>query len=485
MNYAAGALLWDMRTSSWLLLPIPLLLAVSCSSSTTTRGATKPPQTIAAAVPVATVPVTAVVPATPVPSNVTPTVSTALTDAAVRTVVEQWLAAQNTGNFARYEGLYAERFNGTKRVGAVVRTYDRLGWIKDRQRMFTAPMQVTAADVVVTIEAGSAVVRLTQTFAQKAFKDSGSKELLIVETPQGLKIAREEMLQSKPAIAIDDAMPILRVAGAHYVVLSMLVPAPQGRFEALGAGTGYDFSGRRKVSVSAQDTTGRRGQTVTVYPGGTPCKLAEVYVLGFGTPHFMTTQGWRTGDIDGDGVAEEKPMPLDQQNENGVRAELLAGQVEQCPGELALAAPGVEWRAVGDKVVDRLAARAFIKNAGVQKAQAEFVEQGKTSQWYGAKSGADTQTAVFESQGRKIVVVGASENSGGCGDFSASVFLVFEVVGNKLVARGETVGMPSVAVAFDVRSLPIFVVDSQLTVPDDNVYSESSEINFGYQDCPC
>ena len=480
MNCAASALPWDMRTLSWLLLPLPLLFSASCSSSSATHGATAPPQTIAAAVPA-----TVVVPATPVPPNVIPTVSTALTDAAVRTVVEQWLAAQNTGNFVQYEELYAERFNGTKRVGAVVRTYDRVGWIKDRERMFTAPMQVSAADLVVTIEAGSAAVRLTQTFAQKAFKDSGSKELLIVETPQGLKIAREELLQSKPAVVIANAMPILRVGSADYVVLSTEVPTPQGRFEALGHGNGYDFSGRRKVSLSTQDPTGRRGQMLTVYPGGMACKLAELYSLGFGTPHFMTTQGWRSGDIDGDGVVEQKPMPLDQQNENGIVSEMLAGHIEQCPGVVALTAPGVEWRAVNDKAVERLAARAFTKQADVQKAQAEFVEQGKTSQWYGAKSGADTQTSVFESQGRKIVVVGASVNSGGCGDFSASVFLVFEVVGNKLVARGETVGMPSVAVAFDARSLPILVIESRLTVPSDKGYADTSEINFGYQDCPC
>lgn len=133
-----------MRTSSWLLLPLPLLLTATCSSTTTTRGATAPPLTVAAVAAPAVVP-GVVVPATaPVPASPS---TAALTDAAVRTVVEQWLAAQNTGNFVRYEGLYAERFNGTKRVSAVVRTYDRVGWINDRERMFTAPMQVTAADV--------------------------------------------------------------------------------------------------------------------------------------------------------------------------------------------------------------------------------------------------------------------------------------------------------------------------------------------------
>ena len=102
-------------------------------------------------------------------------------------------------------------------------------------------MQVTAVNVVITLEASSAVMQLTQTFAQKAFKDNSSQELLILDSRQGLKIAREEMLPSKPAVAVANVMPMLRGAGADYVVLSTEVPTPQGRFEALGGGPGYDF----------------------------------------------------------------------------------------------------------------------------------------------------------------------------------------------------------------------------------------------------
>ncbi|MBP9086566.1 MAG: nuclear transport factor 2 family protein [Kofleriaceae bacterium] len=478
-----------MRLCSLSLLPLPLLLSASCSSSSTTVAATTPPPTVAAASAPAVVP--GVVPATTlaVPAVAVPIGSSQaalkLNEAAVRRVVEQWLAAQNTGTFASYEALYAERFNGVKRVGAVVRTYDRAGWLTDRRRMFTAPMQVTATDVVITVDTGSAEVRLTQTFAQKSFKDSGSKKLLIIDSSQGLKIAREEMLQSQTAVAVAEVMPILRVAGADYVVLSTQVAPAQGSFEALGRGTGYDYSGRRKVSLSSQDPTGRRGQTISVYPGGRQCKLVDVYTLGFGTPHFSTSRVWQTGDTDGDGVADEKPMPFAEQNENAIVSEMLAGQLDACPGDVALTAPGVEWRAVDDKGVARLAAQAFIKNAGVQQAQTEFAAQGATSMWYGAKDGADTKTAVFESNGRRIVVVGASAHGGGCGDFSASAFLVFEVVDKKLVARGETVGMPSVAVALDGQSLPVLVVESKLTVPTNKAYLDTREIDFGYQDCPC
>ena len=478
-----------MRTWTYLLLPLSLSLASSCRSSSPSGGATATQTDPTVKVPAGAATGGAGTAGSAGAAGSVPVGQLAevlkLNEAAVRAIVTQWLAAQNAGVFADYEKLYAERFNGVKRVGAVARTYNRAGWLDDRRRMFGALMQVTATDIVITVDAGSAVVRLTQTFAQKAFKDSGSKELLIVDSRQGLKIAREEMLQSKPAAAVGDAMPMLRVAGADYVVLSTEVPAPQGPFEALGSGTGYDFSARRKISTSTQDPTGRQGQTVTVYPGGKACQLGDVYMLGFGTPHFSTLQGWRTGDTDGDGVADQKPMPLDQQNENAIHAEMLAGQVASCPGEVALMTPGVEWQRGNDKELEALAAAAFIKNAGVQKAQREFAEGGDASMWYGAKDGADVQRAVFESNGRRIVIVGAAKNEGGCGEFSASVYLVFEVVGTNLVPRGETGAMPSVAVAVDAKSLPILVIESKLTVPSNGTYADIREIDFGYQDCPC
>src|SRR5687768_9879292 len=38
-------------------------------------------------------------------------------ETSARALVESWLKAQNTGDFASYESLYAQRFDGEKRAG--------------------------------------------------------------------------------------------------------------------------------------------------------------------------------------------------------------------------------------------------------------------------------------------------------------------------------------------------------------------------------
>ena len=62
-------------------------------------------------------------------------------DDKAKAIVERWLAAQNAGDFAAYEALYAKKFQGTRRSGNKVVTLDRAGWMRDRKRMFKAPMK--------------------------------------------------------------------------------------------------------------------------------------------------------------------------------------------------------------------------------------------------------------------------------------------------------------------------------------------------------
>src|SRR5438105_2725239 len=51
-------------------------------------------------------------------------------------LVERWQAAQNKGDFAAYQALYATAFRGVRRSGARVSEFDRAGWLADRERMF-------------------------------------------------------------------------------------------------------------------------------------------------------------------------------------------------------------------------------------------------------------------------------------------------------------------------------------------------------------
>ena len=47
--------------------------------------------------------------------------------------------AQNTGNFDAYQSLCAPSFSGVRRSGPRNASFDRAGWMADRQRMFQKP----------------------------------------------------------------------------------------------------------------------------------------------------------------------------------------------------------------------------------------------------------------------------------------------------------------------------------------------------------
>lgn len=111
--------------------------------------------------------------------------------------LDTWAAAQNKGDAAAYEALYATAFEGVRRSGKKATTFDRAGWIADRKKMFAKPMQVAVEKPVVTASGDKTVVRFTQTWASGSYRDTGTKELVLVNENGALRIAREEMLTSK------------------------------------------------------------------------------------------------------------------------------------------------------------------------------------------------------------------------------------------------------------------------------------------------
>ena len=104
-----------------------------------------------------------------------------------------WTDAQNRGDFEAYERLYAKTFRGIRRSGKQTRTLDRAGWMKERARMFRAPLAVAVSDVVLD---GNDLT-FVQTWSDGAWADRGKKHLLLVEEAGALRIAREEQLSSE------------------------------------------------------------------------------------------------------------------------------------------------------------------------------------------------------------------------------------------------------------------------------------------------
>ena len=149
-------------------------------------------------------------PPAPVPDANTGT--TSITASEATATLDAWFAAQNAGDFGAYQALYADPFTGIKRAGKSMWTFDRKGWLTDRKRMFKYPMTLTLGEPVVQTTAHGAIVTVQQTFRQGSFEDSGRKELMLVRTPQGIRLAREEQKSS-------DDMP----AG---IGTSVDVPAP-------------------------------------------------------------------------------------------------------------------------------------------------------------------------------------------------------------------------------------------------------------------
>ena len=114
----------------------------------------------------------------------------------VVSLIDNWLAAQNTGSFTKYAALYSKNFVGIRRSGTTTRKFDHDAWLQDRQRMFKKKMQVTLRAPEITLSDTTASIKFEQTWESGAYKDKGEKVLNLALENGGLKIVREEMLFS-------------------------------------------------------------------------------------------------------------------------------------------------------------------------------------------------------------------------------------------------------------------------------------------------
>src|SRR6186713_2807967 len=137
---------WKARRAGLALLGV---LAVGCSKARSTATSPKLAPSASA---------TSVVSALPTSSASAP--QPVLDGAAVRTLVDAWLATQNASDFAGYERLYAERFTGVKRSGSYHARFDRKGWLRDRAGMFVRPMRVSAEALEIALTPSLARVTL-------------------------------------------------------------------------------------------------------------------------------------------------------------------------------------------------------------------------------------------------------------------------------------------------------------------------------------
>lgn len=364
-----------------------------------------------------------------------------LPDADVRAVVERWVAAQNAGDFAAYQALYAAKMEGVKRVADRTWRFDRAGWLADRERMFKKPMKVEAHNVTIASAGPSATVELEQAFAQGKFGDRGPKRLVVVKEAGGLRIAREEMLRSEVAGAARSAAPgtlhlVGEVDGARVVYLDFEADAAWGTGPLDGPFGGDPFLATRAAGKAPARYASWLGREVPAYAAdGTPCKakVDALILVGGGTPHFGTVQEWEGNpDMSDDG----RPWTPAER-----AAAVFAMTGPYLVGELTLDDASCKPVAVieGGSPVFYAPSKpdAAARTAALKAYRALPEYRTLQKEWKSDYSGKgewapDPVIEVFSGAGKRYVSVHHSIFS--CGEFSGQLSVLFEDRGGKLVA---------------------------------------------------
>ena len=408
-------------------------------------------------------------------------------EAALKDLLDHWLAAQNQGQFEAYEGLYASKFFGIKRAGPRELRFDREAWLDDRKRMFRKPMKVEAREPTFQAAITSAQVVFTQQFSSGNFEDLGAKRLLVVLESGKLRIEHEEMLKSelvaspgKYVKSAQDFFLTLSLDSGLYVLLpEAAVPAKLGAYRREHESDGSDVY---TVSRALQDqdldpsVSGLKGRKLRI-EDGCVATVSGFRAITRVVPHFGEVQRWNGVNID-DPV---KAKPLSEAQITRAAYELSTPEVfaklEGCGegGRFArfdTSPPPTVGVLVDDSPLAASALTAFTKLPSVLESQKEYLAstEGATGHWWDE----NTRTAVYEhpTSGQTLISVIASLAGGACRDFSASAWVVYERQGSTLkLLMPETTPPSEIQEALDVDGdgrlefLVGFPGDAQLVWP--------------------
>ncbi len=224
-----------------------------------------------------------------------------LLEADVLATFERWLLHQNNVDFPAYSSLYAPRFTGTKRVGARTTRFNRESWLEDRHGMFKPGLEVNASDVKVTVSGPLvAQVAFVQDFSSPRFSDRGKKQLLLTQTPEGLRIASEEMLESSvsldttgtlntPVWFVDDNLLFTRTS-----LTKKEFPTAPTTFTTDGTGL-YTLRAPPPKAAFPEAAQALQGKSLTfINREGKSCPAKVKHLLGHIriVPHFGMAQSW-------------------------------------------------------------------------------------------------------------------------------------------------------------------------------------------------
>jgi hypothetical protein len=408
----------------------------------------------------------------------------------VRVLLDAWLAAQNRGDFAAYEKLYAHKFTGVRRSGTRAVSLDRAGWMRERQRMFQKPMKVTASETKIGATPASARVTFMQEWESGSYHDRGPKQLVVVREEGVARIAREEMLSSeKSATAAATADGFLFVVG-RYAILD----ADRGEEWATGATRLDDESdpvitSKRAAGVPPELAAFVGKKLVVQAPGAEGCTatVKELRVVGLVVPHFGMRQDWRDQHRSARQRADEA-----WELSSKVLGAALEGCTPTTEPTFARAAtlPPLPLALSAKETALRAAAIAGLRKLPSWRAlQKDYVEEGGKGKWDVDAIDAAVDVERWELPGGPLVTASAHA-AAGCGDFTGEVFAVFRprpdgslafVAEPAALRPGAALVIDGAPAFFGTQSWGDFGTAVQL-VP---VTGEPRKISVPYLDCPC
>jgi ketosteroid isomerase-like protein len=382
----------------------------------------------------------------------------AIDEKAVRALVDDWVAAQNKGDFASYEKLYAAKLEGIKRSGPRTWRFDRKGFLEDRERMFKKPMTVEVGEVTVTPGAASALVELEQRFKQDRFEDKGPKRLVVIEEKGALKIAREEMVQSVLAGSRPSAKSAFRfvvdIADKPHVILDQEADASWASAPAAWAprrGAHPDFLVVRPAGSAPAGAKAWKGRVLKVYDAtGATCDVTvnDIAVMAGGTPHFGEVQRW-DGDPDPDGKLQSPKLSLAQRAAYvfGMASPYLVGAIDVpkgCVAAFALEGKSPTFYKPGAAPADDDAAVKAAKAAFRDLPSYRDNQKAFETSFSGKGDWAPkVDVEAFEGNGRRFLALQANVVAG-CAEFNGTTTALFEVTSqNRVALVAEGIGDPS------------------------------------------
>lgn len=328
-----------------------------------------------------------------------------------RALLEEWLRAQNGGEFATYEALYAQRFTGIKRVGAQTYRFDRDGWMQDRKALFARAFSVSIDDVRTTVIGSSAIVGFSQTWTSATFRDVGKKQLVLSREGDAWRIASEEMKESNTG-ASDRATAAPTPSEFSFVVAApgpFLILSDRVDPAAVTGRTRYvaDDLAVRPLATQAlpEGTRALLGRKFVLYGDGGAAPVCEgtidaLEALASLRPHFGTTSAWDGRDGGPVATADERASQLWSHSEYGGRF-LAARLTTSSPCEGARWARSAElpkptfWSSRAPTTEERAAILKVVRGAALHRELQKSFEQafGKTTPW--DDSGALPRFVVF------------------------------------------------------------------------------------------